>query len=387
MAENALIVSSQRAAKSCKKAGVAILISAIALATWCATARAESTVPDIKLRPSTKAKQDETKKATNFRAKPAKKKEGAVKTSGDVIPEIALQRITPRPITVASNVKAKSPSKAPAKGATANAPSRASDSQTLAAQTSEVSPAGKSTTQEAARPSLKRTTGQASIGTRPTSTIEQATSIIDDSQRPEIHLASPIDATDYTRFRAQSAPLQANYQVEQLPVPEGAENQAPAGQPQDPCAAITGRPFYDFGISTTIPEGDLPVDVASGCWNNVNAAAGPFPGYRSWASSMYAWDATSLCYRPLYFEEANLERYGYGCCETMQPLASAAHFFGTIPLLPYCMATDCPNECIYTLGHYRPGSHVPKRYIWPPVSPRAILAEGGVWTGLVFLIP
>jgi hypothetical protein len=30
---------------------------------------------------------------------------------------------------------------------------------------------------------------------------------------------------------------------------------------------------------------------------------------------------------------------------------------------------------------------VPKRYMWPPVSPRAILAEGGVWTGLVFLIP
>jgi hypothetical protein len=51
------------------------------------------------------------------------------------------------------------------------------------------------------------------------------------------------------------------------------------------------------------------------------------------------------------------------------------------------MAVDCPNECIYTLGQYRPGSCVPKRYIWPPVSPRAALAEGGVWTGMVFLIP
>jgi hypothetical protein len=71
----------------------------------------------------------------------------------------------------------------------------------------------------------------------------------------------------------------------------------------------------------------------------------------------------------------------------MQPAASAAHFFGTIPLLPYCMAVDCPGECIYALGHYRPGNCNPKRYIWPPCSPRAILAEGGVWTGLVFLIP
>jgi hypothetical protein len=237
---------------------------------------------------------------------------------------------------------------------------------------------------------LKHTAGQASSGTPNPATIQQAAAIIDDKQPPAIRLAAPVNAADYKRIRTQSARRQANFQeVEQLPPPDGTENQAaPIGQTPDPCAAIAGRPFHEFGINTTIPTGELPVDVAASCWANVNSSAGPFPGHRAWASSMFAWDATCLCYRPLYFEEANLERYGYGCCETMQPLASAAHFFGTIPLLPYCMAVDCPYECNYSLGHYRPGScGVPKRYMWPPVSPRAILAEGGVWAGMVFLIP
>jgi hypothetical protein len=136
-----------------------------------------------------------------------------------------------------------------------------------------------------------------------------------------------------------------------------------------------------------MPSGDAPEDHASGCWENINASAGPLSSERCWEATTFAWNATCLCHRPLYFEEINLERYGYGCCESLQPAASAAHFFATIPALPYCMATDCPYECIYTLGHYRPGSCNPWQCHGPRWSPRAALAEGGVWTGMVFLIP
>jgi hypothetical protein len=108
---------------------------------------------------------------------------------------------------------------------------------------------------------------------------------------------------------------------------------------------------------------------------------------RCWPASTYQWDATCLCYKPLYFEEINLERYGYGCCACLQPAASAAHFFGTVPALPYLIAADSPCECKYTLGHYRPGSCPPLRYHWPPCDPLAAAAEGGVLTGLIFLIP
>ena len=93
-----------------------------------------------------------------------------------------------------------------------------------------------------------------------------------------------------------------------------------------------------------------------------------------------------MCHRPLYFEEIYLERHGYnfGCA---QPLVSAAHFFGRIPVLPYMMVVDRPCDCIYTLGHYRPGSCAPFRYHVAPLRAKAGLVEAGVVTGLVFLVP
>jgi len=155
----------------------------------------------------------------------------------------------------------------------------------------------------------------------------------------------------------------------------------------DPCAALAARPFSDFGIDIAMPTGNAPEDHASGCWESIDASPGQLAGERCWAATTFNWNATCFCHRPLYFEEINLERYGYGCCESLQPAASAAHFFATIPVLPYCIATDCPGECIYTLGHYRPGSCPPWQCHWPRWSTRGALAEGGVWTGMVFLIP
>jgi hypothetical protein len=205
----------------------------------------------------------------------------------------------------------------------------------------------------------------------------------DSAKRP-----APVDATSYSNLPEESRAQQADFQIPaQPPTTSPSAAPAPPSNKKDPCAGLINRPFSEFGINVAMPAGEFPNDFATQCWQPVNEAAGSLAGYRAWGTTSFAWDATSLCYRPLYFEEANLERYGYGCCETLQPAASAAHFFGTLPLLPYCMAVDCPGECIYTLGHYRPGSCNPKRYMWPPFSPRAVLAEGGVWTALVFIIP
>ena len=44
---------------------------------------------------------------------------------------------------------------------------------------------------------------------------------------------------------------------------------------------------------------------------------------------------------------------------------------------PYCMGVTPPCECIYVLGHYRPGSCAP-RYIEPvPISWRGALFQAG----------
>jgi hypothetical protein len=107
---------------------------------------------------------------------------------------------------------------------------------------------------------------------------------------------------------------------------------------------------------------------------------------RPWADRSFAWEASGLCHRPLYFQEVNLERYGYSF-PLAQPVVSAAHFFGRIPALPYLMTVDAPHRCVYTLGHYRPGSCAPLAWHLVPFDPLAAAAQAGAVTGLVYLIP
>jgi hypothetical protein len=201
----------------------------------------------------------------------------------------------------------------------------------------------------------------------------------------KLRSSSPIDDGAYSNRHDTSGLRQA-----QLQPPATGAKPAPARAPdlaRNPCAAMDEKPLAALGIGIALPEGELPEDFAAACWNQLDATAGSFAVIRCWPTSVFHWNATCLCHRPLYFEQINLERHGYGCCEPLQPLASAAHFFGTVPALPYCMAVECPCECVYTLGHYRPGSCPPWRHHWPPCSPLAAAAEGGVWTGMVFLIP
>jgi hypothetical protein len=209
----------------------------------------------------------------------------------------------------------------------------------------------------------------------------------------------PIDPATYFRMRAESQSpnaTQVNYQIdtdtpaEAKAAEEAAQEEATfdASIAKNPCAGMPSRPYNEYGINIAMPQGELPTDFASACWDSINSESGHYAGMRFWGTTTFAWNATCLCHRPLYFEQVNLERYGYGCCcEALQPAASAAHFFGTIPTLPYCIATECPGDCDYTLGHYRPGSCPPYRWEWPLWTTRGALAEGGVWTGMIFLIP
>ena len=80
---------------------------------------------------------------------------------------------------------------------------------------------------------------------------------------------------------------------------------------------------------------------------------------RHWHRTTFAWTAASTCRNPLYFEDEQLERYGHSWGNVKQTAVSAIEFFATVPLLPYYMGVYPPNECIYDLGQYRPGSLLP----------------------------
>lgn len=146
------------------------------------------------------------------------------------------------------------------------------------------------------------------------------------------------------------------------------------------------RPLTQVTLDIQPKPGAVPPDVAVHKFAQAGQIFQPTGACRPWHPSVFWWEAPAFCHRPLYFEEVNLERYGYSC-GVAQPFVSAAHFFGTVPALPYLMTVDKPGECIYTLGHYTPGSRVPYQTHLPPPNLRAGLTEAAVMTGLIFVLP
>ncbi len=94
----------------------------------------------------------------------------------------------------------------------------------------------------------------------------------------------------------------------------------------------------------------MPTECSLGCY--------PFEG-RNWGSNCVLWKASSLCHKPLYFENIQLERYGHSHGPVVEPLYTTAHFFASLILWPYQTGIHPPNECVYALGYYRPGDCAP----------------------------
>lgn len=107
----------------------------------------------------------------------------------------------------------------------------------------------------------------------------------------------------------------------------------------------------------------------------------------AWQGDIYCWTAPDFYHNPLYFEQVNLERYGQGTYTCLQPAASAAHFFATIPVLPYKIGGQDWNERVYTLGHRRPGNCNPYQIHYHPFSWRGVTYQVAATTGVVFIVP
>ena len=135
------------------------------------------------------------------------------------------------------------------------------------------------------------------------------------------------------------------------------------------------------------PPGEMPRASAQSVFAMSDTETAENVGRRHWASTSCFWAATALCHRPLYFEEAALERHGQSRCRWIQPAISAAHFYGSVVVLPYKMGLERPRECIYTLRPYRPGSPTPPMREGLPLELDAVLFQAAAVTGVVFLIP
>jgi hypothetical protein len=223
----------------------------------------------------------------------------------------------------------------------------------------------------------------------PSAAVDIAIALSSDDESEEL-------AVDAATYNQQSTPSDEESTfdenlIAQQPAPP-AEEVAPSEQLDD--AQSTRRmlrPITQVTANAALPPGLLPEQVGRDANDIELAAEMPEVGdprfAGGWGDSAFQWSATKLCHGPLYFEEVNLERYGYQCHGAVQPLVSGAHFFLTVPTLPYQMTVHPPRECIYTLGHYRPGSRVPWQRHRLPWDARAAAVQAGVTVGLIFLIP
>ena len=107
--------------------------------------------------------------------------------------------------------------------------------------------------------------------------------------------------------------------------------------------------------------------------------------YRNWIPQTYTWKASSLCHKPLFFENIQLERYGHSHGPFTQPIQSVGHFFVSLITVPYQSAITPANECQYALGFYRPGNCAPWLKDPVPFSLSGARRQALITTGAAFV--
>ena len=80
----------------------------------------------------------------------------------------------------------------------------------------------------------------------------------------------------------------------------------------------------------------------------------PLSNERGYVEQVVPWHAPATFSNPTYFEDVDLERYGYTRC--LQPVRSGFRFYADVISLPWEMLKNPPRSTRYTLGYERPGT-------------------------------
>jgi hypothetical protein len=189
----------------------------------------------------------------------------------------------------------------------------------------------------------------------------------------------PIELATYRETSADAS--NEDRSVEEISPPEPVEDLRAAND-------FGLKPMSAMSINIALPkgEGGHPEDFATARFDRERTIDPAQDVGRDWATMDYRWEASMLCHGPLLFEQLNAERYGitYGC---LQPVVSGAHFFATVPTIPYKVWANGHDQCQYALGYYRPGSYARPQCYKLRVSADASLFEAGIILGLIFALP
>jgi hypothetical protein len=178
-----------------------------------------------------------------------------------------------------------------------------------------------------------------------------------------------------------AAPLQLTQTVDQ-PLPSPTRPRGPGADFQPIGALTANASIGSSAADADVSSSDRPLNPLEPPELIAMAGAEPGPGCASWGSL----PSTSI-HQPLYFEDANLERYGTTRYPRLQPLCSAAHFGFSAATLPYQMVQQRPQQEYrydqpFEAGRY--GYRQPSR---PPLDRRAAAVQAAMIVGLVFVFP
>jgi hypothetical protein len=107
---------------------------------------------------------------------------------------------------------------------------------------------------------------------------------------------------------------------------------------------------------------------------------------RQWEPLRETVEPPFVCYRRLYFQQLNFERYGYDL-GVLSPFLSTGAFCFDVLALPYHLGMDpfCRFEC--NTGYCLPGDHVPLLLYPPQWSASGVLGEAAAIGLLVVAFP
>ncbi len=145
------------------------------------------------------------------------------------------------------------------------------------------------------------------------------------------------------------------------------------------------RDILDVEVDIRPTAGDMPEDRGAQRFADQPVIDESLPSGEP-ADVLCAYTPWTICYRPLYFEDIALERYGknVGCLQTG---LSGVRFFGSIAALPYKMTRRPPRSCECSNGFSRPGDCPLPGYGNRRLELDAALMEAAAITAVVYIIP
>ena len=145
------------------------------------------------------------------------------------------------------------------------------------------------------------------------------------------------------------------------------------------------RQVTDVPLDIRPTEGEMPDDLAAARFGEEPTIVETWPSEEP-ADIFCSYTPWTICYRPLYFEDIKLERYGANV-GYLQTGLSGARFFSTIAALPYKMTVRPPRSCQCSNGFSRPGDCPLPGYGHREFRWDASLVEAAAVAAVVYILP